>query len=135
MQLYNIRGRKVRKNISQYKIQWGEPSRSKLQFAFKQKIRQFWGTHVIYEEFPVYGSRQKVDFINFTVNIAIEVNGEQHDKFVKHFHKNKQGFIGSIKRDREKRQWLEMNGITLVEVYKEDLEDFSEEYIKKIIDE
>lgn len=132
MELFNIRGRKTYKNISKYRIKWTKPSRSQLQTKFKELLKKYWIGHKVYEEFPVYGSQQKVDFMNFTLNIAVEVNGEQHDKFVKHFHKNKNGFIDSLRRDRLKSEWLEANDFKLIELIESDLKVFSPKYIKDL---
>lgn len=131
MYLINIRGRRTHKKISQYRIDWDGPSKSKIQYKCKQILKPYWCGHAVYEEFPVYGTRQKVDFINFTLHLAIEVNGLQHDKYVPHFHGNKQGFIKSLRSDREKAEWLEMNEIKLLELYEEDIKKLSPEYIKE----
>lgn len=130
MFLYTLKGKRIKKKINQYAINWSRDSKSKLQFRAKQLLKPHWFSHLVYEEFPVYGTRQRVDFINFSINVAIEVNGDQHDKFVPHFHKNEQGFIKSLRLDREKREWLELNGIELIEIMESDLKQFSPEYIE-----
>lgn len=131
MFLYTLKGKRIKKNINPYTIDWDRESKSKLQFRFKQLFKKYWIAHRVYEEFPVYGTRQRVDFINFSLNIAIEVNGQQHDKFVPHFHKNAQGFIKSLRLDREKQEWLDLNNIHLIELMEEDIKPFSPEYIKE----
>ena len=83
MRLYNIRGKLQSKSVTKYLVDWDKKSRSKLQFNTKQFFKQYWENHIVYEEFPVYGSRMKVDFINATKKIAVEVNGQQHDEFNK----------------------------------------------------
>lgn len=56
--------------------------------------------------------------------IAIEVNGPQHDKFHPFFHNNSRAqFLKGIKRDMIKQEWLELNGIRLVEFVESDLND------------
>jgi hypothetical protein len=85
MRLLNIYGRLERKNVNKYLIKWDKPSRSKIQFEVKRFLKRYWQSCVVYEEFPVYGSRMKVDILNATKKIAIEVNGAQHSNFNKFF--------------------------------------------------
>lgn len=136
MNLYlkNVKGRETKKNINKYKVKWDKPSKSKLQFAFKQLLKPLWIGHAVYEEFPVYGTLQRVDFINLTLNIAFEVNGKQHDVYTPHFHKNPQGFLKSLRLDKQKADWLELNDFRLIEVMEQDLNKFSPKYIKENFD-
>tara|TARA_Y100001963_G_C6781281_1_gene449992 strand:+ start:144 stop:563 length:420 start_codon:yes stop_codon:yes gene_type:complete len=133
MRLYNTRGKLQSKSVTKYLIKWDKKSRSKLQFNVKQFFRQYWENHIVYEEFPVYGSKLKVDFINATKKIAVEVNGPQHDSFNKFFHGNSRAkYLESIKRDVQKRQWLELNNFIIMEIYEKDLKDLSPEYLKNL---
>ena len=85
---------------------------------------------ICYEEFPVYGTRMKVDMINMTKRIAVEVQGAQHDSFNKFFHNNSRAnYLSSIKRDYDKRVWLESNDFKVLEVFEEDLPSLSKKYI------
>ena len=130
MRLYNTRGRLVNKNVEKFRIQWDEKSRSNIQFQVKQFLKPFWFGHVVYEEFPVYGSRLKVDIINFTRRIAIEVHGNQHFKFNKFFHNDRRSnWLNSLKRDDDKLVWLEKNGIFVVEILEDEVPKISEEFM------
>ncbi len=123
MKLLNIKGKLVEKSVNKYRIDWNKPSRSKIQFAAKQLLKQVWETNIVYEEFPCFGSLLKVDFYNATKKIAVEVNGEQHAKF-HYFHGgSRMNYLESIKRDFQKRKWLELNDIKLVEVIKEEIDN------------
>ena len=86
MKLFNVYGKVVSKNVSQYLIDWEAASRSKVQFNTKQFLKQYWKNHIVYEEFPVFGSRLKVDIVNATLRIAVEVHGKQHSAYNKFFH-------------------------------------------------
>ncbi len=68
-----------------------------------------------------------LDFYNSLTKTAYEVHGEQHYKFVPHFHNNAQGFIKHKKRDAEKELWCEQNGITLVVLACHELEQWKEQ--------
>ena len=130
MRLYNIYGKVVNKNVVKYKVDWDKPCRSKIQFNVKSFFKDYWSGHICYEEFPVFGSRLKVDLINFTRKIAVEVQGDQHNEFNKFFHNNSRDkYLESIQRDMKKIQWLEMNEFKVLEVTKEDLPELSRKYI------
>ena len=132
MRLYNIYGRLENKNVNKYLVKWDEPSRSKIQFSVKQFLKKYWLSCVVYEEFPVYGSRMKVDILNATKKIAIEVNGAQHNNFNKLFHANSRiNYLNSIKRDFKKLEWLEENGYNLIEINHDEIDLLSKDYIKK----
>lgn len=47
-------------------------------------------------------------------NIAIEVDGRQHEVYVAHFHGDKMNFLTQKKNDRLKQDWCDINNITLV---------------------
>ena len=133
MRLYNVKGKLQSKSVTKYLIKWDKKSRSKLQFNVKQFLKQHWENHVVYEEFPVYGTKLKVDLVNATKKIAIEVNGPQHDNFNKFFHGNSRAkYLESIKRDIQKREWLELNDFIIMEIYEKDLKDLSPKYLKEL---
>tara|TARA_Y100000593_G_C4081424_1_gene224050 strand:- start:11 stop:427 length:417 start_codon:yes stop_codon:yes gene_type:complete len=131
MRLFNTNGKLVYKNVNKKKINWLGKSRSKLQKSVKLFLKEHWENHIVYEEFPVYGTRLSVDILNATKKIAIEVNGRQHDDYVKFFHGSRNGYLQSIKRDVKKAQWLELNKFTLIEITREDAEQLSLDYIKE----
>lgn len=127
--LYSISGRLVRKNVSRYRINWEKPSRSKLQFQVKQLLKRIWQYDIVYEEFPVFGSKMKVDIYNASKKIAVEVNGPQHDKFNKFFHNDEQAnWVAGISRDLKKYEWFQRNQIKLVEYIESDLKDITKFY-------
>ena len=72
----------------------------------------------------------KVDLINMTKRIAVEVQGDQHEKFNKFFHNNSRAnYLRSITRDHDKMIWLENNNFKILEIFKEDLPPLSKKYI------
>tara|TARA_R110000824_G_scaffold88360_6_gene217280 strand:- start:1013 stop:1429 length:417 start_codon:yes stop_codon:yes gene_type:complete len=130
MRLYNVYGKLQSKNVTKFLIDWDSKSRSKLQFKAKQFFKTVWENQIVYEEFPVFGSRMKVDLLNATKKIAIEVNGPQHSSFNKFFHNNsRMKYLDSLKRDHEKSLWLEQNNFTLVELEKQDVDTLSRELL------
>jgi hypothetical protein len=132
MRLLNINGKLVNKNVRNYLVDWQGKSRSKLQFKFKEFFYPYWKNHIVYEEFPVYGSMLKVDLLNATKKIAVEIQGNQHESFNKFFHDNSRlKYLQSIKRDVKKVKWLEMNEFKFLELYEDDLKSLSPRYIEE----
>lgn len=132
MRLLNIRGNLQNKNVRRFLIKWDGKSRSNLQFKTKQFLKKYWSGHIVYEEFPVYGSLLKVDILNATRKIAVEVNGKQHEEFNKFFHNNSRfNLISSLKRDEAKFQWLTKNNFKILELKTEDVDLLSKEYIEQ----
>mgnify|MGYP001160199401 FL=1 len=115
-----------------YKIKWNGPSRSKIQFAVKKILKELWGSHIVFEEFPVAGSKLTLDFYNATKKIAIEVQGKQHTKYTPFFHgENKANYISQLRRDHQKREFCDKNDIKLVEIYYDD--EISKKKISSVI--
>jgi hypothetical protein len=132
MRLLNVNGTLVNKNVRKYLVNWEGKSRSKLQYKFKQFFYPYWKNHIVYEEFPVYGSMLKVDLLNATKKIAVEIQGEQHESFNKFFHDNSRlKYLQSIKRDVKKEKWLEINEFKFLQVYESDLKTLSPQYIEE----
>ena len=109
------------RNPTKYLIKWNSKCRSKIQKKVKDLLYKHWSSDVVFEEFPVLGSRMTIDFYNANKNIAIEVDGNQHYKYNKFFHANsRQKFLDQLKRDEKKETFCEMNSITLVRIIESD---------------
>lgn len=68
------------------------------------------------EEVPLPGSgKLSADFVVVGRQLMIEVHGEQHYRFVAHFHGDTTGFVRAQNRDDRKREWCGLNGFTYVE--------------------
>ena len=113
-----------------YLIDWDEKSKSKIQFNAKQFLKNYWVNHIVFEEFPVAGTRLKFDFYNANKRIAVEINGQQHTKYVPFFHKRRANFVSQIRRDQQKIDFCELNEIKLVEIYEKD--KLSKSFFKKL---
>lgn len=106
-----------------YIIDWGGSSRSKFQKSVKSFLSTYWKSHIVFEEFPVAGSKMTFDFYNANKKIAVEVQGAQHIKFTRFFHSRRSNFASQIRRDEQKSRFCEINKITLVEIYPDDTVD------------
>jgi len=102
-----------------YLIDWDAKSKSNIQFNAKQFLKDYWSNHVVFEEFPVAGTRLRFDFYNANKNVVIEINGQQHVKFVPFFHKRRSNFVSQIRRDQQKIDFCELNSIKFIEIYSE----------------
>jgi hypothetical protein len=131
VKLYDIGGKLVNRSVTKYRVEWDKKCRSKFQYNVKQFFKTFWYSQICYEEFPVYGTRMKVDLINMTKRIAVESQGSQHESFNKFFHNNSRAtYLRSIMRDNEKRIWLENNNFKIIEIFEKEIDLLSREYIK-----
>lgn len=127
-------GRLIFKNVSKYSIQWDKPSKSKIQFKVKQFLKPYWRGHCCYEEFPVYQTLLKVDILNATLRIAVEVHGPQHSEY-HYFHNGHPGeYLNSIKRDMKKIGWLEKNEFKIVEINHDEVDLLSRQFFKEKFD-
>jgi len=109
------------KNAKKYLIDWELKSRSKFQNRVKVFLMPYWKNDIVFEEFRIVGSRLSLDFYNANKKIAVEVQGDQHIKYVKHFHKTRLNYLDQLKRDQKKLDFCNFNDIKMVEVYTADV--------------
>lgn len=77
------------------------------------------------------GERLFFDFYIKELSLYVEVQGQQHTSFVKHFHSDKEAFNKQKYRDNLKRIWVEEDGSCLIRVNYD--EDITEELLLKKI--
>jgi hypothetical protein len=136
MRLKNVNGRSVYKNVESRRIVWNSKSRSNLQYDVKKLLEKIWGRDVVYEEFPVYGSRLSLDFYNASRDVAIEVQGKQHTEYVPFFHgQNQSAFIDQLRKDSVKDDFCSINGIKLILLMEEERKDITLDFLKKLLSE
>lgn len=66
------------------------------------------------------------DFYLPQYNLLIEYQGEQHEKFIKRFHKSKLDFEIQKEHDRRKKKYAKDNNIRLLEIWYYDYENIEE---------
>lgn len=121
---------KLKKSIN-YLVDWEGKCRSRFQERVKSLLKPYWFADIVFEELPVIGTRLTIDFYNANRKIALEVDGNQHYKFNKHFHgNNRSKFLGQLQRDEKKEYFCEINNIRLVRILESDKLD--EELLNKL---
>src|ERR1700744_3955336 len=104
MKFITLYGKEKFINIERNRINWSDKSLSKFQKSVKDFLFPFWKNSIIYEEMPVLGTKLRIDFYNANKRIAIECNGEQHNKYNKFFHNgNRENYLNQLIRDEKKR--------------------------------
>lgn len=77
------------------------------------------------------GTRLFFDFYIKKLSVLVEVQGQQHTKFVSHFHADRKAFLLQKERDNLKRIWCEENEHYLVRINYD--EDITEELVMEKI--
>ena len=97
-------------NKSKYRLKYGASNLHKDAFAH---VQSEFGDYAVLHEFPVAGSKMRFDMFLPELAMAVEAQGEQHDKFIKHFHKTRKAFAHSKMRDEKKKSYCIINQISL----------------------
>lgn len=111
MKFILISGQQIGVNLTNASMT-GRLAKSKYQTNVYNVLQEEFANLDIYPEFHVNGLF--FDFFIPSIRLMIEVDGEQHDSFNKFFHKNGSKFVAAIKRDENKKEFCDINRITLV---------------------
>jgi len=130
MNVKGLDGREHRWNPSSKEAKTDK--RSSLHKKAKEVLDSAFPYDRILEEVSLPGTRTsagggtlRADFFIPNRNLLVEVHGEQHHKFNSFFYKNKLSFYRAKARDSRKKEWCELNDITLIEFnYDEDIDDW-----------
>lgn len=126
MRWTKLKGGHANVDIVPYFVQWDRAKEvSKPQAQVKRFLRPYWWTHVVLEEFRIPGSRLRVDLMNVTRKLAVEVSPSGSHSFNPFFHKNRVRFGAAIGRELDKEKWLAANGFRFVEVMEDDFAKLS----------
>lgn len=102
-------------------------NKSSLHLEARNIIHECFPTLQVLEEVPITIRRSETLYLDFYLPLTkkcIEVHGEQHYKFNKFFHNTTLGFIKHKKRDQDKKDWCELNGITYIELPYNDIDSW-----------
>lgn len=130
MKLLDAFGRTRSIPLKKYRIDWNKECKSKFQFNIKQFFKQYWEYDNCVEEFPVIGTKLNCDIINFDKMFAVEADGNFHNTFSKFHHKNRIGFLNSLKRDNKKDEWLKSNNFFIIRINENDIKNLTLEWLQ-----
>jgi hypothetical protein len=118
MKILDINGKLINVDLRESNHPPRENCRSLIQKKVQLILLDLFPFDLILEEFTIPGSRLSLDFLVPKRKIAIEVQGEQHDKYNSFFHGEKTSlkFGKQIKRDVQKQEWAQMNDFSLIEI-------------------
>jgi hypothetical protein len=97
-------------------------STSKLQELASVLINKYFSDYKVFENHrPVWmtsskGKRLELDFFVEKLKFAVEIQGEQHYKYVSFFHKSHQEFQEKQNDDKDKKVLCKRNSVTLYEI-------------------
>lgn len=76
------------------------------------------------------GQTLYMDFYLPLLKWCVEVHGEQHYKFVPHYHGNIMSFLKSQQKDKDKQEWCLINNIKYIELpYDENLDQWKDRLV------
>lgn len=97
----------------------GTKCRSKFQTSVGDQIVEDYPNDLVYQEIHIPGENIFLDFFVPERNLVVECHGKQHKEHTRFFHKTVKAFNDQQNRDSRKKQWCELNGFRLVELYDE----------------
>lgn len=136
MKVYDLDGKQSTLSLTGYEVDGSQKRpRSELHLKARALLRAAYPLYPLLEEIPITLKRGSTVFLDFflpQMKMCVEVNGEQHFKCVNHFHGSLAGFRNQQKNDRLKAEWLDLNGIKLVEFnYNETEEEWQNKLTKR----
>jgi hypothetical protein len=112
---------RVSRNIMPYEYMEHTDKDSKLELKAKFVLesifkRPFLKIRPQFLRNDVTGQNLEIDLYNDELKLGVEVNGDQHYRFIPYFHRNKEAFRNQRYRDEMKKVKCRDNGITLIEI-------------------
>ena len=109
-------GKTYKWNYSKYHNRKQRKGKSSYHSSARQLLESVYTNHPIYEEVTLPGCGLYADFWLPSLKIVVEVHGEQHYKHIPRFHKTYADFLKAQYKDKQKREWCELNSITYKEL-------------------
>jgi hypothetical protein len=92
-------------------------NRSSFHLATRKLLSSHFPTLQLLEEVPIPLRKNEILYLDFYIplkKICVEVHGEQHFKFVPFYHSTMLNFLKAQRRDIEKQEWCEINGLKYI---------------------
>lgn len=97
-------------------------------------LKSLYSTDRILEEIPLpINPTLYLDFYLPFRKLAVEVQGQQHFKYIPHFHESKAHFFRSVVNDKRKFQFCEINGLHLAILNDEQADEQWTEIIRNLL--
>ena len=77
-------------------------------------LKQIYPIYEIAYEYPLGEIEQRLDLFIPSLGIAVEYNGQQHYKFISHFHKDETDWNKGVLLDKQKKEYLYDKGVKLI---------------------
>ena len=120
----------VNYNLKSYLIDWDRKV-SGPQKKTKDFLKKYWKNDIVCEELLIKGSLLRLDLINFTKKIIIEVSPRDlHVNYNKFMHGGRSGYLKKLQSDAKKMEWSENNGFIFIELYDENINNLSVKMFK-----
>lgn len=119
MEVLSLKGKQITLRLRNKGIRTRGKSKSQFQYDVGQQLVLKYPHDAIFEEVIIPGDGLILDFFIPSLDLVVECHGRQHKKHVKHFHKTKKDFHNQQDVDQKKREWCELNGFRLLEIYDE----------------
>jgi hypothetical protein len=113
--------------------------RSGLHNKAQQLLKEKYPNDRILEELVLPGTKTdnrkstlKADFFIPVRSLIVEVHGQQHTEYNNFFFANKMDFYKAQARDRDKKQWCQINNLELIELFhNEPIEEWRDKIWKR----
>lgn len=119
MEVKLLKGGTANLRLKNKRLRTKGKSKSQFQHGVGKQLAEQYPYDVIFEEVQVPGDGFIIDFFIPSLDLVVECHGRQHTEHVKHFHKTKRDFHNQQDVDQKKRDWCELNGFRLIEIYDE----------------
>jgi very-short-patch-repair endonuclease len=109
---------------------------SKLADSAYSFLREVFPHNIITKEYYINykNTRLFFDFYIKDLGLLLEIQGRQHDEFVKHFHTDRETFLAAKKRDDLKKEYCEKQDFVLIEIRKDNELD-KDKFIERVLEE
>lgn len=94
-------------------------NKSSLHLEAREIIKNIYPTLQVLEEVTIRLRKSETLYMDFFIPLnkkCIEVHGEQHYEFTPFYHRTKLDFLKQKKRDRDKKEWCDINNIVYIEL-------------------
>ena len=100
---------------------------SEIQEKILQETKKAFPNFRVESEWTIRYAGQTLRFDIYVpdMSLVIEVQGKQHREFNKFFYENEQDFLVAKRRDGLKKEWAELNEITHIEIWFDEVDSIT----------